>query len=154
MSNLLLAVAILVHAAFPPDPKAADPMADLFAHLARLDQGSKPADFKPFLHPTKGLDLDVSSEGAPVANIVRVDSGSLDKSYDRAVKPLVVEGLFKSGQKCTREGPFFRCTLQTPASLPRTCTVEAHGSGWYLTRIEWVRDDPGADEEGDDDLPM
>ncbi len=154
MNLSILVAAVLVSSALPPDRPAADPTAELFARLGKLDPKSAAADFKPFVHPTSGLDVDASSEGASKPVMVHLDSGSLEKNYANVVRPLVAEGLFKAGPKCSPEGQKYRCTLQTPASLPRTCTVEPHSGKWYLTRIEWVREEPGEGDGDDDDLPM
>ncbi|MBM4356070.1 MAG: hypothetical protein FJ109_20150 [Deltaproteobacteria bacterium] len=150
----LIVASFLLSAALPTEPSAAGPTADLFAGLARLDLKSGPLEFAPFVHPARGLDVDVSSEGSPAPSIVHVDVKTVEKTYDRAVKPLLGEGLFKSPPRCSPDGRRYRCTLQTPASLPRTCTLEPSGGKWFLTRIEWARDEPDPQDEEDDDLPM
>lgn len=132
---------------------AADPASAFMDRLKELPEKVTPDVFAQFLHPDKGVAVDVAAEGAAEPRWVQVSRANLKTTFKEAIFPLFEQGLFKSSRHCVQKGRLHHCTLVTPASLPRVAELEAKDGKLYLVRIFWVLETTG-DDDDDDDLPM
>jgi len=135
---------------------AGTPADQLLDKVERLSDKATAEAFKEFIHPDKGLTVDVAPEGASRRKWVLVTGDNVKSRFAEALAPLFDQGLFKSSRYCKKEKgkEKYLCTLITPASLPRICEIEAREGKWYMVRIAWISEDRGEEEDDDDGLPL
>ena len=131
------------------------PGEDLLARLDKLGADATAEQFREFIHPVLGLEIDVAAEGSNVPEWVKVTQAGLSKEFDRTIKPLFTSGLFHSAPYCSEKEDGLRCTLITPASLPRICELARKDGQFFLVKLYWAGGETGSeDEEEDYELPL